>query len=257
MKSQSMFADRRRTFRALHQQGCFLLPNPWDIGGAVRLESMGFRAIASSSSACAMSLGRIDYHVTLAQALDHLALLVSATRLPVNADFESGFADEPEGVAENVRKAIATGVAGLSIEDRWGETLYPRPQAIERIAAAKQAIRSSGEDVLLVARTEAYLAGHTEPRTVIDRLVQFADAGADCLYAPGVIDLGTIGDIVRAVAPKPVNVLLFHPEMKVSDLAQAGVRRVSLGGALAEAAWQAFDRVAQQFLTQGSTPPRN
>jgi 2-methylisocitrate lyase-like PEP mutase family enzyme len=250
MSSLSPFAGRRRAFRILHQQGCFLLPNPWDIGGAVRLAGMGFKAIASSSSACAMALGRTDYHITLQEALDHLRLLVGATDLPVNADFENGFADEPANVAENVRKAIATGIAGLSIEDRAGKALYPDQQAIERIAAARAAIRDSGEDVILVARTEAYLVGRTDPKPVIARLIQFAEAGADCLYAPGVTEMETIRDIVKAVAPKPVNVLLYGPNMKVSDLVSAGVRRISLGGALAGAAWQAFDRAAKQFLAQ-------
>lgn len=250
MDSPSSLAGRRRAFRSLHEHGCFLLPNPWDVGGAVRLARMGFKAIASSSSACALALGRTDYHITLQEALDHLRMLVGATELPVNADFENGFADEPAGVAENVRKAIAAGVAGLSIEDRFNKTLYPDGQAIERIVAAKRAIRDSGEDVILVARTEAYLVGHTDPKPVIARLVQFAEAGADCLYAPGVTDMAIIRDIVKAVAPKPVNVLLFGPNMKVSELVDAGVRRISMGGALAGAAWQAFDRAANQFLAQ-------
>jgi 2-methylisocitrate lyase-like PEP mutase family enzyme len=250
MNSPSPFAGRRHTFRSLHEQGCFLLPNPWDVGGAVRLARMGFKAIASSSSACAMALGRTDYHITLQEALDHLRMLVGATDLPVNADFENGFADDPAGVAENVRKAIATGVAGLSIEDRFNKTLYPDQQAIERIVAAKRAIRDSGEDVILVARTEAYLVGHSDPKPVIARLIQFAEAGADCLYAPGVTDMAIISDIIKAVAPKPVNVLMYGPNMKVSDLANAGVRRISLGGALAGAAWQAFDRAAKEFLAQ-------
>jgi 2-methylisocitrate lyase-like PEP mutase family enzyme len=250
MNSPSALAERRRNFRSLHQQGCFLLPNPWDIGGAVRLAAMGFKAIASSSSACAMSLGRSDYHITLQEALEHLRLLVGATDLPVNADFENGFADEPANVADNVHKAITTGVAGVSIEDRAGKGLYPDPQAIERVSAAKAAIRGSGEDVMLIARTEAYLVGHTDPKPVIARLIKFAEAGADCLYAPGVTDIETIRDIVKAVAPKPVNVLLFGPNMKVNELVSAGVRRVSMGGALAGAAWQAFDRAAKQFLAQ-------
>jgi 2-methylisocitrate lyase-like PEP mutase family enzyme len=243
-------AARRSNFRKLHEQGCFLLPNPWDLGGAVRLAAMGFKAIASSSSACAMALGRSDYHITLEEALEHLRMLVAATDLPVNADFESGFADEPARVAENVRKAIATGIAGVSIEDRRGTFLYADKEAVARITAAKAAIRDSGEDVMLVARTEAYLLGHTDPKPVIARLIQFAEAGADCLYAPGVTDIGTIRDIVQAVTPKPVNVLMFGPSMQVRDLAEAGVRRVSLGGALARHAWNAFDAAAKQFLAQ-------
>jgi 2-methylisocitrate lyase-like PEP mutase family enzyme len=250
MIAPDTIAARRRSFRALHEQGCFLLPNPWDVGGAVRLATMGFKAIASSSSACAMALGRTDYHITLQEALDHLRMLVAATDLPVNADFESGFAEEPARVAENVRKAVATGIAGVSIEDRRGNFLYSDKESVARIAAAKAAIRDSGEDVILVARTEAYLLGHTDPKPVIARLIQFAEAGADCLYAPGVTDLETIRDMVKAVAPKPVNVLMFGPSMQVRDLAAAGVRRVSLGGALARDAWNAFERAAKQFLAQ-------
>ena len=255
MLPSSAFAERRGNFRALHEHGCFLLPNPWDVGGAVRLARMGFKALASSSSACALALGRTDYQITLPEALDHLRLLVGATNLPVNADFENGFADEPARVAENVQQAVATGIAGLSVEDCSNETLYPVQQAVERIAAAKAAIKASGEDVILIARTEAYLIGQTEPKTVIDRLIQFAEAGADCLYAPGVTNVESIRDIVRAVAPKPVNVLLFKPEMRVSELANVGVRRISLGRVLAGAAWQAFDRAAQQFLAAGSIRP--
>jgi 2-methylisocitrate lyase-like PEP mutase family enzyme len=256
MSDASAYATRRRDFRALHQQGCFLLPNPWDIGGAVRLERLGFKAIASSSSACALALGRDDYQITLAEALDHLRMLVGATALPVNADFENGFATEPERVADNVRAAIATGIAGLSIEDRDGDTLHASARAVERVAAARQAIDGSGQDVLLVARTEAFLEGQTDSRPVIERLQKFAAAGADCLYAPGVKDLDVIRDIVRAVAPKPVNVLLYGAQMKVSELAAAGVRRVSLGGALAAAAWRGFDAAARQFMERGTLQPR-
>ena len=254
MSAPDVFAERRRAFRALHDRGCFLLPNPWDVGGAVRLEKMGFKAIASSSSACAQALGRTDYEITLAEALDQLRLLVGATILPVNADFENGFADEPERVAANVRLAIAAGVAGLSIEDRFGESLFDATRAAERVAAAKQAIVASGEDVVLVARTEAYLLGEPDPTSVIDSLVRFVAAGADCVYAPGITDIRAIGDLVRAVAPTPVNVLLFTPAMRVSELAAAGVRRVSLGGALASAAWQGFESAARRFLTEGTLP---
>ena len=256
MNDTTAYAARRRDFRALHQQGCFLLPNPWDIGGAVRLERLGYKAIASSSSACALALGRGDYHISLAEALDHLRMLVGATQLPVNADFEDGFAAEPERVADNVRAAIATGIAGLSIEDRDGDTLHDGARAVERVAAARQAIAGTGQDVLLVARTEVFLQGHTDPKPVIERLLKFSAAGADCLYAPGVKDLDVIRDIVRAVAPKPVNVLLFGPQMQVSELAAAGVRRVSLGGALAGAAWRAFDAAAKHFMEQGTLQPR-
>jgi 2-methylisocitrate lyase-like PEP mutase family enzyme len=224
MTDVTPYAERRRKFRALHESGCLLLPNPWDAGGAVRLQKLGFQALASSSSACALALGRTDYQITLEESLAHLALLVRATDLPVNADFENGFAAEPAQVAVNVRRAIATG-----------------------IAAARVAIRDSGEDVVLVARTECYLAGRPDPRETIARLERFAAAGADCLYAPGVTDLAVIADIVRAAGPKPVNVLLYGG-LRVPDLARIGVRRISLGGALAAASWQAFDAAARSFL---------
>ena len=255
MPVQDAFAERRRVFRSLHNQGCFLLPNPWDIGGAVRLEKMGFKALASSSAACAQALGRADYEITLEEALVHLLVLTGATTLPVNADFEDGFADEPERVADHVRLAIATGIAGLSIEDRHGETLHDLKLAVERVAAAKQAILASGKDVVLVARTEAYIVGPPDPRLVIDRLERFAAAGADCLYAPRVGDLRVIGDIVRAVAPKPVNALLFGSQLRVGELAAAGVRRISLGGTLATASWKAFDDLAGSFLKAGTPAP--
>jgi 2-methylisocitrate lyase-like PEP mutase family enzyme len=253
--TQAQFEERRRQFRALHEQGCFLLPNPWDIGGALRLERLGFRAIASSSYACALTLGLEDYQISLPMALDHLRTLVAATRLPVNADFENGFADAPEHVAENVRLAIATGIAGLSIEDRGSDGLYDLQLAAERVAAAKQAIEASGENVVLVARTEAYFHGETNPGPVIERLQRYAEAGADCLYAPGTHDIRAVGDIARAVAPLPINVLMWGTDMRVADLAAAGVRRVSLGGALASAAWRGFDAAARAFLEQGRLLP--
>lgn len=252
--TQAQFEERRRQFRALHEQGCFLLPNPWDIGGAVRLERLGYQAIASSSSACAQTLGLEDYQISMAMALDHLRMLVAATRLPVNADFENGFSDAPEHVAENVRLAIATGIAGLSIEDRGSDGLYDKQLAAERVAAAKQAIEASGENVVLVARTEGYFHGETEQGPIIERLQRYAEAGADCLYAPGAKDIRVIGDIARAVAPLPLNVLMWGREMRVADLAAAGVRRVSLGGALASASWRGFDAAARDFLEHGRLP---
>jgi 2-methylisocitrate lyase-like PEP mutase family enzyme len=245
---------QRAAFRALHRAGCFALPNPWDAGSAVRLEKMGFKALASSSSAFAATLGRRDYQVTLDEILGHLSVLSRATSLPVNADFENGFADAPEHVAANVTKAIATGISGLSIEDRGGDKIYELDLAVERIKAAKAAITASGADVILVARAEAYLMGKPEPRAVIDRLIRFAEAGADCLYAPGITDMAAIGAMVRAVAPLPVNILMFGAHMSVPALADLGVRRVSVGGALANAAWRGFETAAQQFLTQGTMP---
>ncbi len=238
------FAPRRAAFRQLHEQGCFVLPNPWDAGSARRLEKHGFRALASSSSAAALSLGLTDYQISLDQCLDHLRMLVAATDLPVNADFENGFADSPDDVAANVTRAIATGVAGLSIEDQHGGALYAVDLAIARIRAARAAIDASGADVILVARTEGRLWDLSSPQEAIDRLVAYADAGADCLYAPGVTDSAEIAAQVRAVAPRPINVLLINAQMHVADLAALGVRRISTGGALANAAWRGFDAAA-------------
>ena len=236
--------ERRTAFRKLHERGCFIIPNPWDIGSARRLEKLGFKALASSSSAAALSLGLADYQISLDQCLDHLEMLCAATGLPVNADFENGFADSAEGVAENVTRAIATGIAGLSIEDQHGGALYPLDLAVERIAAARAAIDVSGEDVMLVARTEGRLWGVSTAQEAIDRLVAYANAGADCLYAPGVTDIEEIAAQVRAVAPKPINVLIMNAGMRIADLAAVGVRRVSVGGALANTAWRAFDEAA-------------
>ena len=241
----SSLAERRAAFRALHADGCFVLPNPWDRGSAVRLADLGFKALASSSSAAALALGLRDYQITLDQCLDHLHMLCGATDLPVNADFENGFADAPADVAANVVRAIATGIAGVSVEDQHGGALYPLDLAVERIAAAKAAIDASGADVMLVARTEGRLWNLATASEAIDRLVAFADAGADILYAPGATDAQEIAATVRAVAPKPVNVLIMNAEMRVPDLAALGVRRVSVGGALANAAWGAFDAAAQ------------
>ena len=240
--------DRRAAFRTLHESGCFIIPNPWDIGSARRLEKLGFKALASSSSAAGKALGRDDYQITLEECLDHLTMLVRATDLPVNADFENGLADAPEHVAANVTRAIATGIAGLSIEDQTGGALYPVDLAVERVKAARAAIDASGEDVMLIARTEGRLWGLSTPQEVIDRLVAYADAGADCLFAPGANDIGEITALVRAVAPKPVNVLLMNATPRIPELAAAGVRRVSVGGALANAAWRAFDEAAQALL---------
>ncbi|MEP6784699.1 MAG: isocitrate lyase/phosphoenolpyruvate mutase family protein [Sphingomonadales bacterium] len=241
---------RRTTFRALHEDSCFVLPNPWDIGSARRLEKLGFKALASSSAAAAQALGLTDYQIDLEQCLDHLAMLVGATDLPVNADFENAFGDAPADVTTNVTRAIATGVAGLSIEDQHGGALYPIDLAVERIAAARAAINASGKDVILVGRTEGRLWNLSTPQEAVDRLVAYADAGADCLYAPGVTDSGEIATIVRAVAPKPVNVLIMNADMRVPDLAALGVRRVSVGGALAGAAWTAFDKAAAALAAQ-------
>jgi 2-methylisocitrate lyase-like PEP mutase family enzyme len=250
MMTDSAFAARRAAFRTLHESGCFIIPNPWDIGSATRLHAMGFKALASSSSAAGKALGKNDYQITLDECLDHLTMLVGATELPVNADFENGFADAPDDVAANVTRAIATGVAGLSIEDQTDGALYPLELAIDRIKAARAALDASGEDVLLIARTEGRLWGLSTPEEALARLTAYADGGADCLFAPGVTDLDEIGALVRAVAPKPVNVLIMNETMRVADLAAAGVRRVSVGGALANAAWRAFDAAAEALAAQ-------
>jgi 2-methylisocitrate lyase-like PEP mutase family enzyme len=246
-------AQKRVRFRALHQAGCFVIPNPWDIGSARLLQQMGFAALATTSSGFAWTTGRPDYAVTRDDMLAHLAALCAAVDLPVSADFQSGFADAPEAVADNVRLAAATGIAGLSIEDRVGEGpgLYEHRLAVERIRAARAAIDASRTDVLLVARAEGLLfdAGMLTP--VIDRLVAFAEAGADCLFAPGVQGKANIAVMVRAVAPKPLNVLMSGPGLSVSELAELGVRRISVGGALARVAWGAV-REAAEALRQGS-----
>ena len=249
-------ATKRARFRALHEEGCFILPNPWGVGSARRLAKRGFKALASTSAGFAWSLGRDDGQVTRDELLGHLRMLNDATDLPVNADFEAGFADDAAGVADSVKLAVAAGVAGLSIEDRTGRELFPVPLAVERIRAAHEAIAATGEDVVLVGRSEGFLIGNRDLAATIKRLVAYAEAGADCLYAPGVTDLAEIAEIVSAVAPKPVNVLLMNADMRLADLAAVGVRRVSTGGALAYAAWAGFDRTVDMLVDQGALPAR-
>jgi 2-methylisocitrate lyase-like PEP mutase family enzyme len=249
-------AARRAAFRAMHSKGCFVLPNPWDIGGARRLQKLGFKAIASTSSGMAWSMGLDDGQVGIEDVLAHLRMLVAATDLPVNADFEAGFADAPEGVAANVTRCVGTGVAGLSIEDRTGAALYERALAVERIAAAREAIDRTGHDVMLVGRCEGFLLGQTDLGAVIDRLVAYAEAGADCLYAPGIRTRDAHAEVVTALAPKPVNVLLSLSDVGVPELAEIGVRRVSVGGALAAAGWRYFEEVARTLMDSGALPPR-
>ena len=246
-------------FRALHASGCFVLPNPWDVGSAIWLQRLGFRALATTSAGFAFSRGLPDDTGAVPRdaMLAHFAEIVQATPLPVNADFQNAFADEPGGVAANVALCVATGVAGVSVEDATGDAaapLYERALAVERVKAARTAIDASGVPVVLTARCEAWLVGEPGPeRVAIDRLVAFAAAGADCLYAPGVRDPAQIGAIVRAVAPLPVNVLMSGPVegLTFSRLAELGVRRVSVGSALARAAWGGFARAAAA-LADGS-----
>ncbi len=245
-------------FHTLHESGCFVLPNPWDAGTAVVLEHLGFKALATTSAGYAFSRGLPDGGVSRDDMLAHIREIVEATPLPVNADFMGGYADEPEGVAANVGLCVATGVAGLSIEDSTGDSakpLYDFDLAIDRIRAARAAIDASGVPVVLTARCEAWLVGQPEPfRVALERLAAFAEAGADCLYAPGVRDLEEIAEIVRAVAPKPVNVLVakWNRELTVSQLADLGVRRISVGSALATTAWGAFLRAAREIAATGS-----
>jgi 2-methylisocitrate lyase-like PEP mutase family enzyme len=247
-------------FRDLHASGCFLMPNPWDVGTAVYLEHLGFKALATTSAGFAFSKGLPDsvFKVPRDVMLAHIREVVAATPLPVNADFQTGYADEPEGVAANVALCIATGVAGLSIEDASGDNATPLYQfdlAVDRIRAARAAIDASGIPVVLTARCEAWLVGQTDPaRVALDRLVAFADAGADCLFAPGVREPDEIAAIVKAVSPKPVNVLVSapNPALSVSLLADLGVRRISVGSALARVAWGAFIRAARSIAETGS-----
>jgi 2-methylisocitrate lyase-like PEP mutase family enzyme len=248
------------TFRALHESGCFILPNPWDIGTAIYLQHLGFKALATTSAGFAFSRGLADSVKTISRdaILAHIREIVRATPLPVNADFQSGYSDSLEGLAANVALCVQTGIAGLSIEDATGDRsapLYERSRAIERVRVARKAIDATGIPVVLTARCEAWLVGDPDPAcTALDRLVAFADAGADCLYTPGVRDPEMISKIVKAVAPKPVNVIVTSPGagLTLSQLAEIGVRRISVGSALARVAWSAFIRTAGSIAETGS-----
>lgn len=247
-------------FRELHATGCFVLPNPWDAGSAIYLEQVGFKAIATTSAGFAFSRGLSDSVSAVPRDLtfDHFREMAAATSLPVNADFQNGYADEAEGVAENVRRCIATGVAGLSIEDSSGNEatpLYEFGLAVERVKAARAAIDASEIPVVLTARCEAWLVGQADPlKVVLKRLAAFADVGADCLYAPGVRHPSDIAAIVNAVAPKPVNVLVStgNRELSLAQLSDLGVRRISVGSALANVAWGAFMRAARGIAETGT-----
>ena len=247
-------------FHELHESGCFVLPNPWDVGSAIYLEHLGFHAVATTSAGFAFTKGLPDDPELIPREmmLEHFREIAAATSLPVNADFQNGFADDPEAIAESVRLCVATGVAGLSIEDNTGrkdQTLYDFDLAVERIKASRSAIDASGIPVVLTARCEAFLVGDSDPlRTSLERLVAFADAGADCLYAPGVTEPDEIAQIVKAVAPKPINVLAFakNCHLTVNQLADLGVRRISVGSSLARAAWGGLIRAANQIQASGS-----
>lgn len=248
-----------RDFRRLHEAGCFVIPNPWDVGSARFLAQMGFKALATTSAGFAFSQGLPDTPTALAldDVLVHVRGIVAATELPVNADFQAGYSREPDGVFRNVAACVQIGVAGLSIEDASGEVsapLFERAVAIERVAAARAAIDETQIPVVLTARCEAFLIGHADPgREAIERLVAFADAGADCLFAPAVRDPRVIAQLVKAVAPKPVNVVVSSPipGLSVARLAEMGVRRVSVGAGLAKVAWGAFMRASRKIAETG------
>ncbi len=248
-------ADKRHRFQQLHQSGCFAIPNPWDLGSARLLQVMGFKALASTSSGLAWSHAQPDNAASLQTTLAHLRELVAGSDLPINADFENGFAADAAGVGKHVALAVQTGVAGLSIEDSTGDAatpLFSIDQACLRLRAARAAIDSAGGDVLLVGRAECFLVGRPDIDETITRLKAYANAGADVLYAPGIRSTAHIREVVDAVAPKPVNLLLGWPsEMSMADVAALGVRRVSVGGALARAAWGGFMRAAKA-LADGS-----
>ena len=248
-------ADKRATFRKLHVSGCFIIPNPYDIGSARALQHLGFKALASTSAGFAWTIAKADNRVTVDDVCDHLTAICAAVDLPVNADFEDGFAHEPDKVAINVARAVETGVAGLSIEDFTGDNarpLFDRSLAIERIKAARKAIDADNSGVLLTGRCEAFLRGQKDLKLVIDRLTAYAEAGADCLYAPGIATPEEISAVVKAVHPKPVNLLVGAAGPALKDAADLGVRRISVGGALARAAWGGFMRAAKEMAEQGS-----
>ena len=255
MLSLQDMSDRRRAFRALHASGCFVLPNPWDRGSARYLCQLGFKALATTSSGAAWSAGKADGQLTLEETLAHLREMVGATALPVNADFESGFSSDAAGVARSVRLAVDTGVAGLSIEDSTGDPSQPLrdiPSAVERVRAARAAIDDAGGETLLVARAENFIVGRPDLADTVRRLQAYAEAGADCLYAPGIKTREQIAMVVQAVAPKPVNLLVGSvSDLTLRDIESLGVRRVSVGGALARASWGGFTRAAQVLANDG------
>jgi 2-methylisocitrate lyase-like PEP mutase family enzyme len=248
-------ADKRRAFHRLHQDGCFVIPNPWDVGSARYLQSLGFKALATTSSGFAWSHGHRDGGMSRDRVLEHLTQMVEATDVPINADFEHGFAPDAAGVAESVRLAVETGVAGLSIEDSTGQDAQPLfdiDAAVMRIRAARQAIDKAGGNAMLVGRAEGFLHGQPDMGQILARLKAYANAGADCLYAPGIRSAEDIRAVVVAVAPKPVNLLVgFNADLTLADIAALGVRRVSVGGALARAAWGGFMRAAKLIAEHG------
>jgi 2-methylisocitrate lyase-like PEP mutase family enzyme len=244
--------EKRRTFRELHRSGCFVIPNPWDVGTTRYLQGLGFKALATTSAGFAFAQAMPDGAVPRALMLAHIKELSETADVPVNADFEAGFADTPEGVAESVRMCVATGVSGLSIEDVSDHKLLPIEDSLARFRAARAAVDATGGDTLLVGRCDAFLAGVPDLDEAIRRLKAYSEAGADCLYAPGIRTREQIEAVVKAVAPKPVNVLIgFASDLTVADLAAMGVRRISVGGALSRVAWTATIAVAKQIMEQG------
>jgi methylisocitrate lyase len=248
-------ADKRATFRKLHEKGCFIIPNPFDVGTAKALQQLGFKAIASTSAGFAWTAGKADNRVTVDEVCDHLAAISAAVDIPVNADFEGGFAVEPEGVARNVARAVKAGVSGLSIEDSTGDKdkpLFEHQLAVERIKAARRAIDADNSGVLLTGRCEAFLWGVTDLKLVTERLQAYAAAGADCLYAPGIKTSQEISAVVKAVHPKPVNLLVGTPIVTADQAEELGVRRISVGGSLARSAWAGFMKAAKEIADHGT-----
>ena len=247
--------DRVAAFHSLHSAGCFVMPNPWDVGSARALEQLGFPALATTSAGFAWTTGRPDNGVTLDQTLDHLRAVSAAVSVPVNADFEGGYAVEPDQVAEHVRRAAGTGIAGLSIEDSTGDAdlpLHDVELAVERIRAARQAIDASGTGIVLTARSEGFVVGRPDLDETVRRLRAYADAGADCLYAPRISTVEQVTAVVAAVAPKPVNLLVNTPFVTVAEAAALGVRRISVGGTLARTAWGGFLDAAREIAEAGT-----
>jgi 2-methylisocitrate lyase-like PEP mutase family enzyme len=249
------FVERCRVFRRLHEAGCFVIPNPWDLGSARTLVRLGFQALATTSSGFAWSTGRRDNHVSLDDALAHFRALATGVSVPVSGDFEGGFAIEPEAVHANVARAAGTGLAGLSIEDSTHDPahpLYDFTLAVERIRAARRALDASGTSLVLTGRSEGFIAGRPDLHETIRRLTAYAEAGADCLYAPGIRTTSDITAIVKAVAPKPVNLLVSSDFSTFAEAAQLGVRRISVGGALARTAWTGFLQAATEIAKEGT-----
>ena len=241
----STTAEKRARFRALHESGFFIIPNAWDGGSARRLEALGFKAIASTSAGAAWAAGKDDGELGRDAVLDHLRQLVAATGLPVNADFENGFDDTADGVARNVALAVETGIAGLSIEDWSGSRMYETAEAVDRLAAARAAIDAGDPSVMLIGRNENFRVPDMPVKDSIARAVAYAEAGADCLFVPFILDRGAIAELVAAVAPRPLSVVIHDYDASVADFARLGVRRCSVGGSLAKRTWNAFDEAAR------------